>query len=50
MIYGDKDILVGPHARKTGTVIVRQEGSTGGGITFVAEGNGISLRRKAGFP
>jgi polyferredoxin len=49
-IYGDKDIRVGPHARKTGTLVVREEGSMGGGITFVAEGQGISLRRKAGFP
>jgi polyferredoxin len=49
-IYGDKDIVVGPHARKTGTVIVREEGKMGGSVTFVAEGQGISLRRKAGFP
>jgi polyferredoxin len=50
MIYGDKDIVVEPHARKTGTVIVREDGGTGGSVTFVAEGQGISLRRKAGFP
>ncbi len=49
-IYGDRDISVGPHARKTGTVIVREEGSLAGGVTFVAEGQGISLRGKAGFP
>ncbi len=49
-IYGDRDIRVGPHARETGKVIVREEGKMGGTITLVAEGNGIALRGKAGFP
>jgi polyferredoxin len=49
-IYGDRDIRVGPHARETGKVIVREEGKMGGTITLVAEGHGIALRGKAGFP
>ncbi|HZW36622.1 MAG TPA: 4Fe-4S dicluster domain-containing protein, partial [Candidatus Deferrimicrobiaceae bacterium] len=49
-LYGEKDIRVEPHARKTGRVIVRREGSTDGGVTFVAEGQGLSLSGKAGFP
>jgi polyferredoxin len=49
-LYGEKDIRVGPHARTTGKVIVREIGREGGSISFVAEGEGISLRRKAGFP
>jgi polyferredoxin len=49
-IYGEKEIRVEPGARATGKVIVRKEGNTGGSVSFVAEGDGISLRRKAGFP
>ena len=49
-IYGERDIRVGPHARETGKVIVREEGEMGGTITLVAEGQGIALRGKAGFP
>jgi hypothetical protein len=43
-------IRVEPHARKAGKVIVRREGNTGGGVTLVAEGQGLSLSGKAGFP
>jgi hypothetical protein len=49
-IQGEKDIRLGPLERKTGRVIVREEGMAGGSVTFVAEGREISLRRKAGFP
>jgi polyferredoxin len=49
-IYGDRNIRVGPHARESGKVIVREEGNMGGAITLVAEGQGIALRGKAGFP
>jgi polyferredoxin len=49
-LYGEKEIQVEPHARKTGKVIVRREGIAGGGVTFVAEGQGISMREKAAFP
>ena len=49
-IYGERDIRVGPRARKMGKVIVRDEVRTGGSITLVAEGQGIALRGKAGFP
>lgn len=49
-IYGEKEIRVEPHARKTGKVIVRREGGAAGGVTFVAEGQGVSLTGRAGFP
>lgn len=49
-IYGDRNIRVEPHARKTGKVIVREEGKAGGSVTFVAAGQGIALRGKAGYP
>jgi polyferredoxin len=49
-IYGDKEIRVGPHARKTGKVIVRRDENLRGGVTFLAEGQGLSLRGTAGFP
>jgi polyferredoxin len=49
-MYGEKVIRVEPHARKAGKVIVRREGNTGGGVTLVAEGQGLSLSGKAGFP
>lgn len=49
-IHGDTHIRVGPHARMTGKVIVREDAPPDGGVIFVADGQGISLRGKAGFP
>ena len=49
-IYGNTEIRVAPHARRTGSVIVREEGKSGGSVAFVASGDGILLRGKAGYP
>ncbi|NJD61271.1 MAG: 4Fe-4S binding protein [Deltaproteobacteria bacterium] len=49
-MYGEKEIQVGPRTRKTGKVIVRREENEGGSVTFVAEGQGLSLSGKAVFP
>ncbi len=50
VLAGEEAIRLGPYSRASGEVGVRRDGSVGGPVTFVLSGDGVLIRRKAGFP
>lgn len=50
VLAGEETIRLGPYSRSSGEVEVRRDGGGVGPVTFVVSGDGVLLRKEAGFP